>query len=176
MQETLIRGRVEWTLTGVHQTFDRLLTLIRERILPYIEVTVKSHSFVLFWRRNKWPGPFSISNKFDSYAQPPFHTNQEKWPEKQWKLKNFRIQDRIPKWNQPVTRKLSFQLILRRSEIDSLYFNTFTIKIVTLKSKLCWNSLRNWGFEVYRVCVCSPGPRSMLAVSSRKSFQFYWRA
>ena len=36
---------VEWTLTGVHQTFDGLLTLIRERILPYIEVTVKPLSF-----------------------------------------------------------------------------------------------------------------------------------
>ena len=39
----------ECTLTGVHQTFDRLLTLIRERILQYIEVTVKPPFFLYFF-------------------------------------------------------------------------------------------------------------------------------
>ena len=65
MQETFIWGQTEWTVTGVHQIFDGFLTLIRERILPYIEVTVKPLlSFCTFWLRNKWLGPFSISNKY----------------------------------------------------------------------------------------------------------------
>ena len=63
IQETFISGRVEWTLTGVHQTFDGLLTLIRERILPYIEVTVKPLSFVFFGLEvNNWVHfPFQIN-------------------------------------------------------------------------------------------------------------------
>ena len=48
MQETFICGRVEWTLTGIHQTFDGLLTLIREKILPYTDVIVKPLSFCTF--------------------------------------------------------------------------------------------------------------------------------
>ena len=64
MQETFVWGRVEWTLTGVHQTFDRLLPLIRKRILPYIEVTVQPLSFCILFglEINDWvPFPFQIN-------------------------------------------------------------------------------------------------------------------
>ena len=43
-----IRRQAEWTVTGVHQTFDGFLTLIRERIPLYTEVTVKPLSFCTF--------------------------------------------------------------------------------------------------------------------------------
>ena len=49
MQETFIWGQVEETVTGVHQMFDGLLTLIKERILPYIEVIVEPRSFCTFF-------------------------------------------------------------------------------------------------------------------------------
>ena len=55
--------RIEWTLIGVHQTFG-LLTLIRERTFPHIEVTVKPLSFCAFFglEINDWVRfPFQIN-------------------------------------------------------------------------------------------------------------------